>query len=413
MLTTAGAPAGKRLAAFTCSGGDVAMLADCADSQGLIFDSPDAATEKSLRQWLPDIATVGNPLDYTTPLWGQEETLKNVFSAALAPGYDAALLVQDYPPVEISDDRPYYQADARAFVHATQNAGIPAAVCSSLPENLDHETQATLINKGIAPLQGISEAAVAISASAVFGQVSKKLQSGSDPFIPKIYTPDRSQLVTLDEWQGKRMLRTHHIPVPPGELVNSKTAIETARRIGFPVVLKLVTNQLPHKTEAGVVRLNLANEEEVHQAAHDVLDLGSQVLGQRVDDQLLVEKMLSTTIAELLVGVQNDPQFGLVMTLAGGGTLVELMADSTTILLPTDRSSLRDALALLKVMRLLEGYRNCPRADIDQLLDMLMAISEMAQQLAHKLIEMDINPILVTESGCFAADALIQISDHD
>ena len=130
-------------------------------------------------------------------------------------------------------------------------------------------------------------------------------------------------------------------------------------------------------------------------------------------DQLLVEQMLDTVLAELLVGVQNDPQFGLVMTLAGGGTLVELMADSTTILLPTDRSSLRDALASLKVMRLLEGYRNRPRADIDQLLDALTAISEMAQQLAHKLIEMDINPILVTESGCFAADALIQISDHD
>ena len=413
MLTTAGAPAGKRLAAFTCSGGDVAMLADCADSQGLIFDSPDAATEKSLRQWLPDIATVGNPLDYTTPLWGQEETLKNVFSAALAPGYDAALLVQDYPPIEISDDRPYYQADARAFIHATQNAGIPAAVCSSLPENLDHETQATLINNGIAPLQGISEATIAISASAVFGRVYKKLQSGSDPFIPKIYTPDRSQPVTLDEWQGKQMLRTHRIPVPPGELVNSQTAGEAACRIGFPVALKLVNNQLPHKTEAGVVRLNLANEDQVCQAAREVLDLGSQALGQQVGDQLLVEQMLDTVLAELLVGVQNDPQFGLVMTLAGGGTLVELMADSTTILLPTDRSSLRDALASLKVMRLLEGYRNRPHADVDQLLDILVAISEMAHHLAHELIAMDINPLLVTQSGCFAADTLIQLSHEN
>jgi succinyl-CoA synthetase beta subunit len=206
------------------------------------------------------------------------------------------------------------------------------------------------------------------------------------------------------------MLRTHRIPVPPGELVNSKTASEAACRIGFPVALKLVNSQLPHKTEAGVVRLNLASEDQVRQAAHEVLGLGSQALGQQVDDQLLVEKMLNTTIAELLVGVQNDPQFGLVMTLAGGGTLVELMADSTTILLPTDRSSLRDALASLKVMRLLEGYRNRPHADVDQLLDTLVAISEMSQHLAHELIAMDINPLLVTESGCFAADTLIQLS---
>ncbi|HAF74448.1 MAG TPA: acyl-CoA synthetase, partial [Gammaproteobacteria bacterium] len=93
LLTTAGPPKGRRLAAFTCSGGDVAMLADCADREGLIFDPPDEATQRALRQWLPEIATVGNPLDYTTPLWGHEDTLEKVFAAALAPGYDAALLV--------------------------------------------------------------------------------------------------------------------------------------------------------------------------------------------------------------------------------------------------------------------------------------------------------------------------------
>ncbi len=412
MLTTAGAPKGKRLAAFTCSGGDVAMLADCADCQGLIFDAPDTVTEQSLRQWLPDIATVGNPLDYTTPLWGQEKILEKVFSAALKPGYDAALLVQDYPPVEIGDDRPLYQADARAFICATRDAGIPAAVCSSLPENLDSQTQATLISNGVAPLQGINEAVSAIRAAAVFGQVRHKGQKDADWFIPTCYAPDRSRAVTLDEWQGKKLLQAHDIPVPPGELADSVTANDAACRIGFPVALKLVNSQLPHKTDAGVVRLNLNNEAEVRRAAQDVLKLGSQALGQPANDQVLVEKMLDIPLAELLVGVQNDPQFGLVMTIAGGGTLVELMDDSTTVLLPIDRADLYEALTSLKIMPLLQGYRSRPAADLDQLLDTLLAISAMAQQLAYQLIEMDINPVLVTENGCFAADALIQISDH-
>ena len=116
------------------------MLADCADREGLIFDPPDEATQRALRQWLPEIATVGNPLDYPTPLWGHEKTLEKVFAAALAPEYDAALLVQDYPPPELGEDRPYYQADARAFMRAAAKASIPAAICSGLPENLDSET---------------------------------------------------------------------------------------------------------------------------------------------------------------------------------------------------------------------------------------------------------------------------------
>jgi|TARA_B100000315_G_scaffold213739_1_gene211842 acyl-CoA synthetase (NDP forming) len=413
MLTTAGAPSGPRLAAFTCSGGDVAMLADCAEQEGLVFDPPDQATERNLRQWLPQIATVGNPLDYTTPLWGQEETLEKVFAAALAPGYDAALLVQDYPPLDLGEDRPYYQADARAFMRAAANASIPAAVCSSLPENLDPDTQATLIENGVAPLQGIGEATAAIRAAAVFGKALGNRQRGGDHFIPSCHPVERSESALLDEWHGKQLLAARQIRIPQGELCSTRDAAESARRIGFPVALKLVSSALPHKSEHGIVRLNLGETDDIGAVAQDVLALGSKALGRPVEDRILIEQMADGLIAELLIGVQNDPQFGLVMTIAGGGTLVELMSDAATVLLPAEPADLVEALSSLRVMSLLQGYRGRAEADLDELVDVLMKVNTMALELAHTLIEMDINPLSVSEHGCMAVDALIRVGDRN
>ena len=411
MLTIAGAPKGRRLAAFTCSGGDVAMLADCADKEGLIFDPPDEATKRNLRQWLPEIATVGNPLDYTTPLWGHEDTLEKVFAAALAPGYDAALLVQDYPPPDLGEDRPYYQADARAFVRATANASIPAAVCSSLPENLDADTQHTLIENGVAPLQGIGEATAAIRAAAVFGEALAKRERGGEHFIPSCHPVESRQTVLLDEWQGKQLLAAHQVRIPKGELCSTRDTAETARRIGFPVALKLVTRDLPHKSDHGLVRLNLCDTDDIGGIAEEVLSLGSKALGRPAEDRILIEQMADGLIAELLIGVQNDPQFGLVMTIAPGGTLVELMADSVTVLLPAQPADLMEALSTLRVMSLLQGYRGRAKADFDGLVDSLMRINTMALDLAHTLIEMDINPLWVTEHGSIAVDVLIRVGD--
>ena len=136
---------------------------------------------------------------------------------------------------------------------------------------------------------------------------------------------------------------------------------------------------------------------------------GEKALGKPVEDQILVEEMVTSTIAELLVGIKNDPQFGLIMTIASGGTLVELLNDARTLLLPADRDEIHNALSSLKVMKLLTGYRGRPMADIELILDCLEAISLMAQSLANSLSEMDINPLLITADRCVAADALIAL----
>jgi len=406
LLTIAGAPTGQRLAAFTCSGGDVAMLADRGEECGIDFKAPSPAASHKLKSLLPAIATVSNPLDYTTPLWGHEEKLKPVFSALVEDDYDAALLVQDYPPPHLEEDRHLYQADARAFMQATREAGIPGAVCSSLPENLDTQIQQFLKDHDTAPLQGIGESVQAIAAATVFGRQRKKhlTQARSISFAIAGRTANS---ITLDEWQGKKLLENAGIPIPAGELVTVDGVSAAADRLGYPVALKLVSADLPHKTEAGAVRLNLESATQVSDAAKAIQRAVQDYSADLSQECFLVEKMVANSIAELLVGIHNDGQFGHTLTLASGGALVELVADSVTILLPTPREDITTALHSLQVAKLLRGFRNRPAADVDRLVDAICTIVAFAQQLGAKLDELDINPLIVHPDGCTAADVLL------
>jgi len=406
LLTIAGAPTGQRLAAFTCSGGDVAMLADRGEECGIDFKAPSPAASHKLKSLLPAIATVSNPLDYTTPLWGHEEKLKPVFSALVEDDYDAALLVQDYPPPHLEEDRHLYQADARAFMRATREAGIPGAVCSSLPENLDTQIQQFLKDHDTAPLQGIGESVQAIAAATVFGRQRKKhlTQARSISFAIAGRTANS---ITLDEWQGKKLLENAGIPIPAGELVTVDGVSAAADRLGYPVALKLVSADLPHKTEAGAVRLNLESATQVSDAAKAIQRAVQDYSADLSQECFLVEKMVANSIAELLVGIHNDGQFGHTLTLASGGALVELVADSVTILLPTPREDITTALHSLQVAKLLRGFRNRPAADVDRLVDTICTIVAFARQLGAKLDELDINPLIVHPDGCTAADVLL------
>jgi acyl-CoA synthetase (NDP forming) len=398
MLTVAGAPRGRRVAGFTCSGGDATMLADGAARAGITFDQPSPAAARDLADRLPDIATVSNPLDYTTPLWGDPDRMPGVFAALIGDGYDAALLVQDYPAPEIEADRDSYLTDARSFMAATRAAGIPGAICSALPENIDRKTREILIAGGVAPLQGLSDALTAIAGAAFHGE-RRTAGDGRALGLPPV-PPPPADLEILDEWAGKQRLAAADIAVPEGRLVGADEAPAAAEEIGFPVAVKLVDPRISHKTEAGAVRLGLTNADEVAAAV-------SAIAG----DRFLVERMVDGPIAELLIGVRRDDAFGQVMVLASGGVLVELVGDTRTVLLPADRDSIVRALAALKVSTLLAGFRGAPAADIGAVVDTVMKVAAFAEAHRDRLEELDINPLIVQRDGAVAADVLVRMQE--
>ena len=397
-LTIAGPLRGRRIAAFTGSGGDAAMLADAAERLGLEFPQPSAKVRGELADQLPTIATLSNPLDYTTALWGREDPLAEVIATQLSDGYSAALIVQDYPKPPLSEDLHLYRADSAAFTRATRAAEIPAAICSAIPETHNDEACAAMLAAGVAPLQGIDQALEALAAAARYGEA---LQAGTGAgFALAPLSPLPAEIEMLDEWHSKRRLAAAGLAVPAGRLVGAADVTAAAAALGFPVALKAVAPGLAHKTEAGAVALALEDEAAVATAL-------ARMAERLAAETYLVERMAPRPVAELLVGLRRDPAFGLALVLGSGGVLVELVADARTILLPASREDLRKSLEGLKVWALLEGHRGGPAADIEALLDALEALTRFALEAGPDFVELEINPLFVLERGVLAIDVLL------
>ena len=177
--------------------------------------------------------------------------------------------------------------------------------------------------------------------------------------------------------------------------------IAAAEAIGYPVVVK--TLGVMHKTEVNGVRLNLGSSDEVKAAAEAMSGLS---------ESYLVEKMVDGGVAELIVGVARDEHFGPYLLIGSGGVLVEMMKDSASILLPTCREQILEALARLKCAPLLNGFRGAPPADLSSLVDAVMALASAIERDPSTIVELDINPLILLPEGrgVYAADALIKLS---
>ena len=406
-LCVAGVPRGRRVAGLTCSGGSATMLADHAERLGLEFTPPDEETARLLRSQLPATATVSNPLDYTTPIWGIPEKTLPVFETLLTYEYDSAVIVQDYPSAGLDESKVYYRNDTVSFVTAARAADLAAAVCSTLPENLDAETRAFLVSHGVAPMQGIEECMNAMAKAADYHTRRAAILDLPPLQLLPPAAPGTSYL--LDEAAAKALLAAAGVAVPRASQCSGTEAPAVAAALGFPVVLKMVSAGLPHKTEAGAVRLNISSRGEMAEA---VATMVSEVLAYdsaALTDRFLIERMIAPPLAELLVGVRRDEQFGLAMTLASGGVLVELIADSVTLLLPATRTDMDQALTKLRVERLIRGYRGKPAADRAALLDTLQRLAAFVSENADDIAEIEINPLFVRNDGTIAVDVLMRV----
>ncbi len=417
-MTLSGVPKGRRVAAFTCSGGEALMVADYCESKGLALPQPSQSSGRKLAGLLPDIATISNPLDYTTPLWGNREVMPKVFAAALEDGFDAALFVQDYPPAEFDADSSRYRADGKSFMDAVNAAGIPAGICSELSENFDLESRKIYVAGGITPMQGFDRGLDALALACDYHHSRERIlangQRGEFRIIQSaVRHPDPDYLPrSLNEWESKRMLGRFGLQIPDSRFLPIREisqAAEVAGQIGFPVAVKLVADDLVHKTELNAALLNLTAVESVKAAVEHIRGvIADHCLGQK-SRGLLIESMVENAALELLVGVRSDPQFGLTMVIASGGILVELYKDSRTILLPTDPDTVKQALSGLRCYPLLRGFRARAQCDIDKLVGAIMKVAEFAESKSTELVEMDINPLMVLPADAIVADAMIRV----
>ena len=313
----------------------------------------------------------------------------------LNAGFDMNCLVMDFP----RDDRcnaDDWQITIDALVAATTKSGAKSCVVATLPENISEFQAKALISRGITPLAGIDESLDAIEAAAEIGEAWKKPEF--QPVHRCNLTNTMPQQV-LDEDQGKNLLSRFGINIPQGKRAqNSVEAAKLADEIGYPVVLKALG--IAHKSEQNAVRLNLQDREAVSDAATELYQISGQIY---------IETMVQNPVQELLVGVTRDEQLGMVMTLASGGIMVEVLCDSQTLLLPLDRNDVEQALRSLKSAVMFDGFRGQAKADFSAAVETILNVQAFALDHCDRLVELDINPLVVCENGAIAADVLIRL----
>ena len=394
LLHVCGPLAGGDIASMSCSGGEAALIADRIEGRRIRFRPLDAIQTQTVAATLTDLVTISNPLDYHTFSWGNREALTGTFTAMLGCGFDLTALILDYPRGDRCGDADWVAA-SDALVAAHRATGRPAAIIATMPECLPEDRSLALMAAGVVPLHGMDEALAAIEAAVELG-----VATAHDP--PLTARAPTSAPTALDEVRSKQALAEHGVTVPDGRVVHTpEQAAVAAEALGFPVVLKAVGDTLAHKTERGAVRLSLHDADTVRAAAADLLG---------ISDTLLVERMVTDAVAELIVGVNRDPAFGPYLVLGSGGVLVELVGDSAILTMPATEADIRAALATLKVVRLLDGWRGRPAGDVPALVRTVLAVQGYAIANLDRLLELDVNPVMVRPRGAVAVDALIRLA---
>jgi acyl-CoA synthetase (NDP forming) len=392
---------GKRVLIMGASGGDMAMTADVSRELGFDFAPLPPQHDSALRALLGDRVTVANPLDIHTYLWFDPKALRRVFAEVLNAGYDAAAFMLDCPP-QGEADTASFDAVIDAFIDAAAGASSRAALIASLPETLGEQVRQRCLAGGVAPLQGQRDALDALSLA---GSVGQRWQDDTAVQLQKPTAPAARAVRTLTEHEGKQALNAFGVSIPRGDLAPSDRAAELAAALGFPVVIKASAAHLSHKSEAGGVALDIRNAADARAAAERLARLAAT---------LLVEEMLTDAVAEVLVGVVVDPQFGQVLVLGSGGLFTEILDDSVSLLPPWSAASIRGGLKQLAVAKLLTGFRGKPRGDTEALIDLVLAVARYATAHVETLLELDVNPVIVRPNGlgAVAVDTLIRMREN-
>jgi acyl-CoA synthetase (NDP forming) len=402
-------PAGNSLIALACSGGDAGLIADYAERNDLGLPKLDQGQVGELAQVLPTYANLVNPLDFTTAIWGDGEALNRMLDSALRTEADAAMLVLDYPS-EFTGERKECDLLLELYCAALQRHGKTGFVTSAFPELLPAHARERLHAQGVAALQGVEDGLAAWGRIAGYQRNRQALLAlGESALVPLCPHALEGEGRLLNEWDSKQALKAFGLPTPNGVLSTPDKALKDAEELGYPLVLKAVSAQLPHKTEAGAVALNLKDGAALSAALEKMrVSIAAYAPGV-VFDQLLLEPMAKPPLAELIVGIKRENDFGLALVIGTGGILVELLKDSRSLLLPTTDGAIRNALLSLRSAPLLQGFRGRESADLDALVTAIRAVADYACENAAHLLELDVNPLLVGAQGTTAVDALIRL----
>jgi len=396
-------PQGKRLGIFTISGGVGALMADDAEDAGLSLPEPDALAQARLLERVP-FAGPRNPIDVTGQVVSEPGLLLATADDMLADGRYDALAV--FLAAAGSSDTlwPTFETFAREM--RSRHPDVPLAICALFPPDRRRELE----RLGTLVFVDPSAAIRTIGAVANLADTRVAGQTIADPSdaAPAATSPT-TIFDTYNEVQAMEVLRLAGIPVPDCTLAtHADTAVAAAARASGPVVLKVVSPDILHKSDVGGVKLNLSGEDAVRRGHAAILDsVHSHCPDARIDG-VLVAPMAPKGV-ECIVGVHGDPVFGPVVMFGLGGVFVEVLKDVSFRLAPFDRTQAMAMIREIKGYALLQGARGTPPCDIGALADALAALSQFAHAHRDDFSSIEINPLLALPDGqgALALDAVL------
>ena len=421
LLVHTGAPGGRRLGAITLSGAFRGLLYDAAERNGLQFPKLADATLAKLNAILGVGSLVSNPIDGGFGVLSSDDNYKASIAALQADPNIDMILIQENLPREPGSDR------AERYIHTVEAivaGGAPKPIAIITPVSHSQSDYSRALRAQVPHVSFLLEVNKSLRAIASVAR-RDELERLAAPSAKVASTPAEScrSSVACGCWQKmarprstrssrKQLIRAYGIPTPTEIAVQSPDdAVKAARQIGYPVVLKAVAAKLLHKSDAGAVALHLADDDAVRAAYARIAD-NVRRAGIESLDAMLVCQQISGGL-ELVLGLNRDPEMGLVVMAGSGGVLLELTKDVAFAAPPITREKARAMIERTHAARLMRGYRSSRVLDADAAIDALVALGRIADDLANVVQSIDINPFVVLPRGGFALDALFVSRAHD
>jgi len=396
-------PAGNRVGVLTLSGGAGVLLADRCVESGLVLPEFAEATTTKLRETLVSFASSANPVDATA----------NGYNDNFASYGQAVRLVLADPNVDQAVARPPRGKSARPWaenlVQALESVDKPVILHWPTAPDDNGDVLAYLEENGVPCILGAGRAVHALSVLSNFARKRRVFLQHGRRQLKRVIERQALDLPagagTLGEHRSKQLLERYGVPVVREMLLQPLLLEELqSAPLAFPAAVKIESPDVPHKTEAGAIRLDVRDLAALKQAAREVVAAARKYKPDARIDGVLVQEMAFGT--EIILGAVNDPTFGPTVAFGFGGIYAELFKDVTHRFAPFDAQTAREMINEIKGAPLLHGYRGRPALDVDALADALARLSLLIADHADRIAEIDVNPLFVREQGVASADAL-------
>jgi acyl-CoA synthetase (NDP forming) len=403
-------PRGNRVAVVTISGGAGILMADRCSDAGLELPALAPETVEKLRAIVPAFAALNNPIDFTAGILDDPAMFREALKLIAAdPNVDMIGLPLAAVGGAVGTTL------AREVAALRKETDVPILVAWNAAEESAREAYAILAEAGVPRYDTPVRCARGFDALWQYARARRRLtEIRAEPALaierPEQRAAIRGRTQDLAEFEAKRVLAAYGIPVTRESLAATRDeAVRAAAEIGFPVALKIQSADIPHKTEAGGVRIGVADREAVAAAFDEIVANARRHAPDARIDGVLVQEMVAGG-TEVILGVNNDPLFGPAIMFGLGGIFAEVFKDVTFRLAPVTRSEAVEMIREIRAFKVLDGARGRPKADVEALADAILRLAALAIDLRGEVAELDVNPLFVLPAGqgVKAGDALIK-----